>query len=94
LIDARDETQMWGDRYNRTAADLLAVQADISREIAEKLRRRLSSGERDRVTKSETANQQAYELARQGRFYARNGGIQNQKKAIEYYQQAIAIDPT
>jgi serine/threonine protein kinase/tetratricopeptide (TPR) repeat protein len=93
LIDARDDTQMWGDRYNRNAADLLAVQADISREIAEKLRRRLSSGERDRVTKPETANRQAYELALQGRFYASKGGTQNQKKAIEYFQQAVGIDP-
>jgi serine/threonine protein kinase/Tfp pilus assembly protein PilF len=93
LMDARDETQMWGDRYNRNAADLLGVQAEISREIAEKLRRHLSSGERDRLTRRETTNQQAYELALQGRFYGRKGGTQNQKKAIEYYQQAIAIDP-
>jgi len=93
LIDARDETQMWGDRYNRNAADLLAVQADISREIAEKLRLRLSTGERDRLTRRETTNQQAYELVLRGRFYSAKGGTQNRKKAIEQYQQAIAIDP-
>ena len=94
LMDARDKTQMWGDQYHRKATDLLAVQADISSEIAEKLRRRLSTGERDRLTKRETTNQQAYELVLKGRFYSDKGGTQDRKKAIEQYQQAIAIDPS
>ena len=93
LVDTADRTQMWGGQYNRKATDLLQVQADISGDVAENLRRRLSPGERDRLTKRETVNQQAYELALQGRFYAQAGRDQNQKKAIEYYQQAIAIDP-
>jgi serine/threonine protein kinase/Tfp pilus assembly protein PilF len=94
LMDARDETQMWGEQYNRRATDLLQVQADISSEIAEKLRRHLSTGERDRLTKRETTNPQAYELVLKGRFYSNKGGTENRKKAIEHYQQAIAIDPT
>ena len=93
LVDTADRTQIWGEQYNRKATDLLQVQADISGDVAENLRRRLSPDERERLTRRETVNQQAYELALQGRFIARQGGHQNQKKAIEYYQQAIAIDP-
>ena len=94
LVDTADRTQMWGEQYNRKATDLLQVQADISADVAEKLRRRLNPDERDRLTKRETVNPQAYELALQGRFYGRQGGgLQNRKKAIEYYQQAIALDP-
>jgi serine/threonine-protein kinase len=93
LIDTADRTQMWGEQYNRKATDLLQVQADISGDVAEKLRRRLSTAERDRLTKPETTNPQAYELALQGRFYARQGGTQNSNRAIEYYQRAIALDP-
>ncbi len=84
LVDTADRTQIWVEQDNRKATDLLQVQADISGDVAENLRRRLSPDERDRLTKRETVNQQAYELALQGRFYARQGGTQNQKKAIEY----------
>ena len=93
LVDTADRTQIWGEQYHRKAMDLLQVQADISGDIAENLRRRLSTSERDRVVKRETVNPQAYQLALQGVFYSRKGGVQNQKKAIECYQQAIAIDP-
>ena len=93
LMDVRDATQMWGDQYQRKATDLLAVQADISRDIAEKLRRRLTTGERDRLARPETTNQEAYELVLKGRSYFNRGGTQDRKQALEYYQQAIAIDP-
>src|SRR5687767_7930116 len=63
LVDTRDRTQMWGEQYNRKATDLLQVQADISDDVAEKLRRRLSTADRERLTRSETTNPQAYELA-------------------------------
>jgi serine/threonine-protein kinase len=61
LVDARDKAQIWGEQYNRKATDLLAVQAEISRKIAEKLRLRLGAGERQQLAKRETANPQAYD---------------------------------
>jgi serine/threonine protein kinase/Tfp pilus assembly protein PilF len=93
LIDARDKTQVWGEQYNRRASDLLAVQAEISREIAENLRLRLTTGDERQLARRETANTAAYELVLKGRFYTRKGGTENRKKAIEYFQQAIAVDP-
>jgi serine/threonine protein kinase/tetratricopeptide (TPR) repeat protein len=94
LVNARDRTQVWGEQYNRKSADLLTVQSEISREIAEKLRLRLSAGERQQLAKRETVNPQAYELMLKGLFYRRKGGTENSKKAVEYYDQAIAVDPT
>jgi TolB-like protein/DNA-binding winged helix-turn-helix (wHTH) protein/Tfp pilus assembly protein PilF len=93
LMNARDNTQMWGEQYNRKAADLLAVQSEISREIAEKLRLRLTPVEHQQLAKRETVNPQAYELSLKGRFYWRKGETKNRKKALEYYQQAITVDP-
>ncbi len=94
LVNARDRTQVWGEQYNRKSADLLAVQSEISREIAEKLRLRLSPGEQSQLAKRETVNPQAYELMLKGLFYRRMGGTENSMKAVEYYNQAIAVDPT
>ncbi|HEX8096680.1 MAG TPA: tetratricopeptide repeat protein, partial [Pyrinomonadaceae bacterium] len=94
LVDARDKTQVWGEQYNRKATDLLAVQAEISREIAEKLRLRLTAGEQKQLARRETVNPQAYELLLKGRFYQSKGGTENRKKAVELFQQAIAVDPS
>lgn len=93
LVDARDRTQVWGEQYNQKATDLLAVQAEISRQIAERLRLKLTKAEQQQLAKRETPNQEAYELLLKGRFYFDKGGTEHQKKAIDYYHQAIAIDP-
>ncbi|MDT7603681.1 MAG: eukaryotic-like serine/threonine-protein kinase [Acidobacteriota bacterium] len=94
LVKARDGTQVWGEQYNRKAADVLAVQSEISREIAATLRLKLTNAEREHLAERRTANPQAYELVLKGFYLRRKGGTENIKKAIEYYQQAIAIDPT
>ncbi|MEP6922115.1 MAG: protein kinase [bacterium] len=93
LVDARDKTQVWGEQYNRKAADVLQVQSEISREVAEKLRVRLTVGAEQKIARRETANPQAYGLLLKGRFLASKGGTGNRKNALEYFKQAIAIDP-
>jgi len=93
LVNARDRTQVWGEQYNRKSADLLAVQSEISGEIADKLRLRLSSGERRQLAKRETVNPQAYELMLKGLFYRHKGGTENSETAVAYYKRAISVDP-
>jgi serine/threonine-protein kinase len=93
LVNARDKTHVWGEQYNRKSADLLVVQSEISGEIADKLRLRLSAGERQQLAKRGTVNLQAYELMLKGLFYRHKGGTENSEKAIEYYKQALSVDP-
>lgn len=92
LIDARDNTRLWGERYNRRATDLLSLQSDISEEIATNLRRQLTAGEQRQLTKGKTIDPVAYELLLKGRFYANKGGTENRKRAVEYFKQAIDVD--
>src|SRR5947209_4178828 len=56
LINTSDKTQMWGEQFNRRASDLQAVQAEISRAIAEKLRLRLTGAQERQLTKRATAH--------------------------------------
>lgn len=93
LIDARNNTRLWSKRYNRRVTDLLSLQSEISREIAANLRRQLTAGEQRQFTKRETIDPVAYELLLKGRFYANKGGTDNHKRAVEYFKQAIDIDP-
>ncbi len=93
LVDAVDGSQLWGERYNRRLADIFGVQEDIVREISEKLRLRLTGEEKKRMTKRHTENSQAYQAYLKGRFYWNKRTEEGLKKGIEYFQQAIEIDP-
>jgi TolB-like protein/Tfp pilus assembly protein PilF len=93
LISTSDKTQMWGEQYNRRAADLQAVQAEISRAIAEKLRLRLTGAQERQLTRRATDNQQAYQLYLAGIFHSRKGNVEASRKALDYLSQAVVLDP-
>ncbi len=93
LVDVSSGTQLWGEQYNRKLVDLLAVQDEISREISDKLRLRLTGEEKSRLASAHAVNPDAYQLYLQGRFYWNRRNPEAVKKAIGYMNQAIAKDP-
>ena len=93
LIDAQTENILWGSRYERQASELVALQSEIARDVSNKLKTRLSGADAAKVEKNYTANAEAYQLFLKGRFYAIKRTAKDAKQAIEYYQQAVAIDP-
>ncbi|MCA1637579.1 MAG: protein kinase [Acidobacteria bacterium] len=93
MIDAGENRQLWSEQYNRKFSDLLAIQQDIAQTASEKLRLKLSGAQEQQLVKRETVNPQAYELVLKGKYYFAKGGTENQKRANEYYQQAMAADP-
>jgi TolB-like protein/Flp pilus assembly protein TadD len=93
LVNVSDKTQMWGEQFNRKVTDTLAVQAEISQQIAEKLRLRLTNAEQQQLVKDVRVNPAAYEQLLKGRFYRGKGlSKENLEKTIECFNQAIAID--
>ena len=94
LVNAVDKTQIWGEQYTRKPTDLLQVQAEISREIADSLRLRLNADQQRQLAGRSIVKPAAYEMLLKGRFYWNKGANEDRKKAIDYYQQAISIDPT
>jgi serine/threonine protein kinase/TolB-like protein/Tfp pilus assembly protein PilF len=93
LVDARTKIQMWGETYQRKAADIQAVQEEIVRTISEKLRVRLTGAQEQQLTKRATKNPEAYQLYLNGQFYLAEGGIENRKKALDYFDRAVTLDP-
>jgi serine/threonine protein kinase/tetratricopeptide (TPR) repeat protein len=93
LVDASKGTQLWGAQYNRRAGDLLAVQEDISREISERLRLRLTSEEKTHLTKRPTTNNEAYQLYLQGRYWWNKRNPEALQKGLQFFQQAVDKDP-
>jgi TolB-like protein/Tfp pilus assembly protein PilF len=92
LVNVADGTQLWGEQYNRRAADLATVQQEIARDISERLRLRLSAAERQ-LNKGGTNNTEAYQFYLRGRYYWNKRTGDGFKKAIEQFQQAIDRDP-
>src|SRR5262249_17888751 len=93
LVDVRDNKQLWGDQYSRKVADALAVQQEISREISERLRTKLSGEEQRNLTKRDTRNPEAYQSYLRGRYYWNKRTAGNIRKAMEEFQQAADKDP-
>jgi serine/threonine protein kinase len=89
LVDVVNDSQLWGERYNRKLSDILEVQEEIAKEISESLRFRLTAEEKRRLTKRYTENTKAYQLYLKGRYFWNNRSLDGLKKAIENYNDAI-----
>ncbi|HUS11849.1 MAG TPA: tetratricopeptide repeat protein [Pyrinomonadaceae bacterium] len=93
LVDGRNGDQLWGEQYSRKLTDLLALQHEIARDVSRKLGARLSGADERRVTQGSTTNVEAYQLFLRGRFHVEKYTPQDARKALAYFQQAIALDP-
>jgi serine/threonine protein kinase/tetratricopeptide (TPR) repeat protein len=93
LVNVSDGTQLWGEQYNRRMSDLAVLQQDISREITDRLRLRLSGEQQRQLNKGGTNNTGAYQLFLRGRYYERKGTGDDFRKAIGQFQQATERDP-
>jgi serine/threonine-protein kinase len=93
LVDVENNRRLWGGQYDRRPSDILAVQSEISREISEQLRSRLTNEEQKRLTKHYTENTDAYQDYLKGRYYWNKRTGEDLKRAIDYFNEAIAKDP-
>jgi non-specific serine/threonine protein kinase len=94
LVDVGRQNQLWGDQYKRKLADLYEVQEEIAGEIARHLQERLGGAQAKRAPQRTAGNPEAYRLYLQGTHYARTWSEEGIRKAVELFQQAIAVDPT
>src|SRR5438270_4539207 len=93
LINAMTDAHVWADTYDRKLTDIFAVESEIAKNIAETLQARLSGSEKSSIAKTPTVNAEAYELYLKGRFFWNKRTGTDLRKAIDYFNQAIAKDP-
>jgi serine/threonine protein kinase len=92
LVDARTDSPVWAERYDRELADVFEVQDEIARKIAQALRITLSPQEQSAISKKPTENAQAYDYFLRGRNHARRVTRADLEFAMQMYEQAIALD--
>ena len=93
LVDARTKKIIWGEQYDRKMPDLLATQREIATAIAQKLELKLSGNDAKGITKRYTDNSDAYQLYLRGRYSFAKRTKPDMLAAIEYFRQAIKLDP-
>jgi serine/threonine protein kinase/tetratricopeptide (TPR) repeat protein len=93
LMNVADASIIWSDEFTEPAGDALDIQSTIALQIARHLQTELSSDDTERIAKQPTDNIEAYNLYQMGRHLWRKRGWKNVRKAVQYLEQAIAIDP-
>jgi TolB-like protein len=92
LVDVVRQDQLWGDSYNRKMADLMDIQEDIAREIADRLQKRLTVDARKRTPARVAQNPEAYRLCLQGLHQTHKWSEEGLRKGTELFQEAINLD--
>jgi len=93
LIDAQTENVIWSEQYNRKQSDLVSLQSEIARDVSSKLKLKLSGTDEQKLNKVYTTNPDAYQLYLKGRFYWNRLTPEDLHQSLEFYQQAIDMDP-
>jgi eukaryotic-like serine/threonine-protein kinase len=93
LMDVQKGWQLWGERYKRKLDDIFDVQEEIAKVIFDKLKVKLTPTEEKKLTKRYTENAEAYQTYLKALYFSNRWAPENLRKAIEYAQQAIALDP-
>jgi serine/threonine-protein kinase len=93
LIQASDGNHEWSDTYDREMQDIFAVRSEVAQQVADTLKVRLLGEDKRKIDKKPTENLEAYNLYRQGRFYADKLSEEGMTKAVPFFQQAIEKDP-
>lgn len=93
LIHEPTEKYLWGASFERGAEDVLALQREVARSIAEQVQVTLTPPERARLASARPVSPRAHELYLKGYFHLHKWGREEWTRAIDCFQQAIGEDP-
>ena len=93
LIEAGSDKNVWTESYERDLSDILALQADVARMVAEEIKIQVTPEESKKVFTARTVNPEAYDSYLKGNYYWEKFTAAAMRKAISYYQQSIDTDP-
>jgi serine/threonine-protein kinase len=94
LIQVADDDHLWSDRFDSDLEDIFALQDRIAQAIVAVLRVKLLGTDEKAIVSPGTENVQAYELYLKGRYFWNKRNEESVRRGIEYFQQAIELDPS
>ena len=93
LVNVSDGSSLWSQRFDREMKDVFAIQDEISLAVTDALRVQLLGGDKARVVKRHTSSIEAYRAYMKGRYHWFIRSRSDIERAIEYLEEAVAIDP-
>jgi serine/threonine-protein kinase len=93
LMDVQANRSIWGTTYQRKTADIQTVQREITGNVLEKLRLRLTEAAETHLVKTYTESGEAYEAYLKGRYHWNKRTDEGFKQATAFFQDAIVKDP-
>jgi TolB-like protein/Tfp pilus assembly protein PilF len=94
LIQAKTDTQIWSQSYERGIQDALTLESEVAQSIADEIRVKLTPEEQARISETHTVSPEAFDAYLKGRHYWEERTEESLKKSLEYFRQAIERDPT
>lgn len=94
LVDVHTDQHLWAETYDRELTDIFAIQTDVALQIAAAMKAELSREERSRVRRGPTNDVPAYQLFQRGREFYIKYTPENLLRSIEFFDKAIARDPS
>jgi serine/threonine-protein kinase len=92
LIDVRDDSHIWGERYARKVSEIVALPQQISRDVSQRLRSRSDDVDHSQLTSNYSPDSEAYRLYLQGRYNWNKRTVEGLQSGIDYFGQAIMRD--
>lgn len=93
LVNVADGYHLWSERYDREMEDIFAIQDEVTLALVETLKVKLLGREKAKLKKRHTDDQEAYNLYLKGRYFLNDRTSEGIIKRIEYFNQAIELDP-
>jgi len=94
LIKAATDTHLWAESFDRQLTDIFRIESEIAKAIADTLQAKLTGREQSAIATRPTENTDAHELYLKGRYFFAKRSSDGFKSAIDYFNQAIAKDPS
>ncbi len=93
LVHVDRQTHLWSEAFDRDLKDILALQSDVARAVAQQINVKLNPQEEARLAATRVVNPVAHEAYMRGRFHWNNRTRAGMQKAIEHFRRAIELDP-
>ncbi len=94
LINARNDSHLWAEKYDRKLTDVFEVESEIAKAVADTLRAKLSGSEERAIATRPTENAEAHQLYLKGTYFSNKRTGPDLRTAIEYFKGAVGRDPS
>ena len=94
LVSVKDGSALWAEKFDERFTDIFAVEDSISEQVAAALTLKLTGEEKRLLRKHYTEDTEAYQAYLKGRYFWNRRSTESLNRGVEYFKQAIDVDPT